>query len=282
MAQYILTDFIDYLHHYLNSLFSLTCGMLEVNQIVKKLSNGKELLKGISFTVEKGEFVAILGPSGAGKSLTMRCLNGLMKPSSGEVWLAYDGKRVNVSAASGKELREIRQKMGMVFQGFHLVGRLSALENVMMGRLGKIPAFRSLIYGFTDHEAEEALTYLEKVNIADLAFRRVNTLSGGEMQRVAVARAMYQHPAIILADEPIANLDPSNARSIMKLLYPLTDKMPIVGVFHQPEIAAEFCSRVIAIKEGKVVYDGSPQLSPDQLAAIYGEELVSLSQPMVK
>lgn len=264
---------------YLSEIDEIYPHMLEVNHIEKHLPNGKKLLKGISFRAQKGEFVAILGPSGAGKSLTMRCLNGLMKPSVGEVWITFsDGRRVNVSAAEGKTLRDIRQKIGMVFQGFHLVGRLSAIENVMMGRLGKIPATRSLIYGFTDEEAEEALSYLEKVKIRDLAFRRVNTLSGGEMQRVAVARAMYQKPSIILADEPIANLDPSNARSIMKLLQPMSKEMPIVGVFHQPEIAAEFCTRVVAIKSGEVVYNGDPHLTPEQLASIYGEELSTLTQ----
>ncbi len=252
--------------------------MLEVVDLVKRLPDGKELLKGISFRVEKGEFLSILGPSGAGKSLTMRCLNGLMKPTSGEVWLTLEsGKRVAISQLKGTELRRVRRKIGVIFQGFHLVGRLTSLENVLIGRLGNISTWRSIIQGFTDEEAEEALAALSQVKIEDLAFRKVNSLSGGEMQRVAIARAIYQKPDIILADEPIANLDPGNAANIMKLLQPLADRIPVVGVLHQPELAAEFCTRTLAIKSGKVIYDGKPQLSQAQLQDIYGEELNELT-----
>jgi phosphonate transport system ATP-binding protein len=247
--------------------------MLEVRNITKVLPDGRHLLNGISFTVSKGEFVGILGPSGAGKTLTMRCCNGLLKPTSGEVLIREeDGKTINLSKIKGKELRNARKKLGVIFQGFNLVKRLTAVENVMIGRLGSIRPSRSIIYGFTDNECKEALSALEKVKIRELAYRRVESMSGGEMQRVAIARAIFQNPLMLLADEPIANLDPSNAKSIMKILRPLADEVPIIGVFHQPEFTKKYCTRIVAIKDGQVVYDGSPDISAQQLFNIYEEE----------
>jgi phosphonate transport system ATP-binding protein len=251
---------------------------LEVKNLSKRLPNGKLLLKDISFRVKQGEFVGILGPSGAGKSLTMRCLNGLMKPSTGSVFFTDSkGKKTEVNTLKGKELRHLRQKIGVIFQGFSLVKRSTALENVMIGRLGSIPFLRSLLYGFTDTEAAEAMKALVTVKLEHLAFNRVANLSGGEMQRVAIARAVFQNPELLLADEPISSLDPINAKKIMKLMAPLSEKTPIVGVFHQPEMTAKYCSRVIAIKEGLVVYDGKPQLSESDLMYIYGEELEQIT-----
>jgi phosphonate transport system ATP-binding protein len=148
----------------------------------------------------------------------------------------------------------------------------------MIGRLGQINTLRSLLYGFTDQEAEEAQKALDKVKIADKAQSRTGSLSGGEMQRVAIARAIFQSPTLLLADEPISNLDPSNAKTIMKLIRPLSENIPVVGVFHQPEMTAKYCTRVIAIKDGKVVYDGDPKLSNKKLEEIYGEELGQLDQ----
>ncbi|MEM9339563.1 MAG: phosphonate ABC transporter ATP-binding protein [Bacteroidota bacterium] len=252
--------------------------MIEVKDVVKQLPNGKQLLKGITFQAKKGDFIGILGPSGAGKTVTMRCLNGLTQPTSGHIYLRSNGKTNDLTCCKGKALRELRQKIGIVFQGFNLVKRLSVIENVMIGRLGQINPLRSLTYGFTNAEAEEALHALEKVKIGHLAYRKVASLSGGEQQRVAIARAIFQKPYMLLADEPIANLDPSNAKKIMKLLKPLAKDMPIIGVFHQPEIAAKYCNRIIAIKEGKVVYDGDTNLSEDLLVEIYGEELQQIEE----
>ena len=252
--------------------------MLEVRNIKKVLPNGKVLLDDISFKVKPGEFVGILGPSGAGKSLTIRCLNGLMQPTSGEV-LFTDSKGVttNISAIKGKDLRLMRQKIAVVFQGFSLIKRTTALENVMIGRLGSMNLMRSLIYGFNDAEAAEALEALREVKMEHRAFAKVASMSGGEMQRVAIARALFQNPEMILADEPISSLDPSNAKKIMKLLKPLAEKMPIIGVFHQPDMTAKYCTRVIAIKDGKVVYDGKPDIKEKKLIEIYGEELEEIS-----
>lgn len=248
--------------------------MIEVCNISKSLPNGRKLLDGISFSVKKGEFVGILGASGAGKTLTLRCLNGLLRPDSGSIVIEdRQQQRKDICKATKKELRKLRQKIGIIFQGYHLVKRLTALENVLIGRLGQINTLRSLIYGFTDHEAAEASTALEKVKIGQLADTRVARMSGGEMQRVAIARAIFQQPHLLLADEPISNLDPSNAKIIMKMIRPLADEMPVIGVFHQPEMTARYCTRVIAIKEGRIIYDGDPKLSTDQLIEIYGEEL---------
>ncbi len=253
--------------------------MIEVKNLTKSLPNGRKLLDGISFKVKKGEFVGILGPSGAGKTLTLRCLNGLLKPDSGSVIIRdEDRKPLDICQVDKRELRRVRQKIGVIFQGYHLVKRLSALENVMIGRLGQINTWRSLFYGFTDAEAEEALKALNKVKMSELANMRTGSLSGGEMQRVAIARAIFQSPTILLADEPISNLDPSNAKTIMKMIKPLSEQMPVVGVFHQPEMTAKYCTRVIAIKEGKIIYDGEPKLSNKCLEEIYGEELELIEQ----
>ena len=253
--------------------------MIEVRNLCKTLPNGRKLLDGISFKVNKGEFVGILGPSGAGKTLTLRCLNGLLKPDSGEV-IVEDaiGNRFDICKINKKQLRLIRQQIGVIFQGYHLVKRLTALENVMIGRLGQINTLRSIVYGFTDEEAAEAMTALEQVKIGNLANAKTGNLSGGEMQRVAIARAIFQKPTMLIADEPISNLDPSNAKTIMKLIRPLSQNIPVVGVFHQPEMTAKYCTRVIAIKDGKVFYDGDPKLSNKQLADIYGEELSLIEQ----
>lgn len=248
--------------------------MITVNNLVKVLPNGRRVLDGISFSVKKGELVGILGASGAGKSLTLRCLNGLLKPDEGSVVLMDDsGKAYDITAAGKKELRVARQQIGVIFQGYHLVKRLPAIDNVMIGRLGQISTLRSLLYGFTDREAGEALKALEQVKMENMAGAITAGLSGGEMQRVAIARAIYQQPSLLLADEPISNLDPSNAKMIMKLIRPLSANIPVIGVFHQPEMTAKYCTRVIAIKNGKIMYDGDPKLSNDQLVDIYGEEL---------
>lgn len=247
--------------------------MLRVLNICKALPNGRALLKDISFEVGEGEFVGILGPSGAGKSLTMRCVTGLTRPDSGEVQLHHDGRMDSITQSRGKSLRQIRQKIGMVFQGFNLVKRLTVLENVMIGQLGHMGSLRSWIYGFTDEEAQAAMGVLDHLNIASLAYRVTGTLSGGEMQRVAIARAIFQEPIMLLADEPIASLDPKTGREIMGVLKCISQEMPLCGVFHQPEMTAMFCTRVIGIKDGTIVYDGSPDLTHDQLEWLYGDEL---------
>jgi phosphonate transport system ATP-binding protein len=256
--------------------------MIEVTNISKSLPGGRKLLDGISFTVRRGEFVGILGASGAGKTLTLRCLNGLLKPDTGSVVVQdQDGSKWDICTIAKTRLRQLRRRIGIVFQGYHLVQRLTALDNVLLGRLGQISTMRSLFYGFTDKERAVALSALEKVKIGALAGARVGRLSGGEMQRVAIARAIFQNPALLLADEPLSNLDPSNAKVIMKLIQPLAQEMPVIGVFHQPEMTARYCTRVIAIKQGRIIYDGDPRLTTHQLVDIYGEELRQIENPPI-
>jgi phosphonate transport system ATP-binding protein len=256
--------------------------MIEVTNISKSLPDGRKLLDGISFTVRRGEFVGILGASGAGKTLTLRCLNGLLKPDTGSVVVQdQDGSKWDICTIAKTRLKQLRRRIGIVFQGYHLVQRLTALDNVLLGRLGQISTLRSLFYGFTDKERAVALNALEKVNIGSLAGARVGRLSGGEMQRVAIARAIFQNPGLLLADEPLSNLDPSNAKVIMKLIQPLAQEMPVIGVFHQPEMTARYCTRVIAIKQGRIVYDGDPRLTTHQLVDIYGEELRQIENPPI-
>lgn len=255
--------------------------MIQVKDLRKTLKNGHKVLDGISFTVNKGEFVGILGPSGAGKTLTIRCLNGLLKPDSGEVIIDIGDKQYDICKVSKKELRQIRQKIGLIFQGYHLVKRSTVLENVLIGKLGQISTLRSIFFGFNDTEAAEALKALERVNMESKAGRLVAGLSGGEMQRVAIARALFQSPGFLIADEPISDLDPSNSHIIMKMIKPLSENIPVIGVFHQPELTAKYCTRVIAIKEGKLIYDGAPKLTNQQLVEIYGEELNQLQEELI-
>jgi len=244
--------------------------LITVKGLSKKLPDGTLLLKDINFQVEKGEFVALFGESGVGKTVLLRCVNGLTVPDNGEVVINGDGNPQRINGKKGKELRRIRRRIGMIFQGSNLVKRLSVLENVMTGRLGWISPARSLLYGFTDKEVDRALEALAKVGVKHLAFRRAETLSGGEMQRVAIARAILQEPYLLLADEPVASLDPKNAEVVLDYLKPLTEQMAIIGVFHHLDIVRKYCTRAIGIKDGVVAYDGKPDVSPEVLSAVYG------------
>lgn len=244
--------------------------MLQVSNIVVKLPNGKRLVDGVSFAVGRGEFVSILGSSGAGKSLTLRCIVGLTQPSDGEIVLTgTEGKTYRTAGVNSKELRRARRHIGLIFQGSNLVKRLTVLENVMLGRLGHIHPIRSWLLGFADKEARGAMEALDRVKMASFAARLAGSLSGGEMQRVSIARAIFQRPLIYLADEPISSLDPKNAEAIMAILLPLSRETPVIGAFHQPALAAKYCTRVIGIRGGKVVYDGLPDLSARKLETIY-------------
>ncbi len=244
--------------------------MLAIRNIYKKLPDGRPLLKGISFDVQKGEFIGILGESGVGKTVLLRCINGLTQPDHGEIIMNGDGNPQKINGKKGKELRTIRRKIAMIFQGSILVKRLTVLENVLTGGLGRISTARSLFYGFTEEEVHHALAALSQVGIQNLAYRRAETLSGGEMQRVAIARAIFQKPLLLLADEPVSNLDPKNTEVVLDFLKPLTEHMAIIGVFHAPKLVGKYCTRVIGIRNGLIVYDGEPDLSDAILNLIYG------------
>jgi phosphonate transport system ATP-binding protein len=245
--------------------------MLTVSSIEKTLPSGKRLINNVNFTVTRGEFVSILGSSGAGKSLTLRCITGLTQPDQGEITLVSPkNETFRTTNVSARQLRRARRHIGVMFQGSNLVKRLSVLENVMIGRLGQINPIRSWLRGFVDSEAREAMVALDRVRMADFAGRLAGSLSGGEMQRVAIARAIYQRPLIYLADEPISSLDPRNAEAIMALLQPLSLETPVLGAFHQPEIVSRYCTRVIGMRQGRIVYDGRARLKQHELETIYG------------
>ena len=253
--------------------------MIKAIGITKTLMSGKILLNNISFEVRKGEFVGILGASGAGKTLTLKSLIGLMELTAGEVWVEQENNQhINIYKTSSKSLKKLRSKIALIFQGYHLVQRANAIDNVLMGRLGSISTWRSLFIGFNKQEKSEAVMALERVNMQSFAYTRVSALSGGEKQRVAIARALFQQPNLLLADEPISNLDPKNAKTIMALLKELSIFFPVIGVFHQPELCAKYCTRIIAIKDGALFYDGKPNLDEKTLEDIYGEELSSILQ----
>jgi len=253
--------------------------MIKAEGITKKLKSGKLLLNNISFEVRKGEFVGILGASGAGKTLTLKSLIGLMELTAGAVWVEQENNQhINIYKTSARALKKLRSKIALIFQGYHLVQRATVIDNVLMGRLGTISTWRSLFFGFSTQEKAEAMMALERVNMQTFANNRVNALSGGEKQRVAIARALFQQPNLLLADEPISNLDPKNAKTIMALLKELSVFFPVIGVFHQPELCAKYCTRIIAIKDGAIFYDGQPNLDEKTLEDIYGEELSSILQ----
>jgi phosphonate transport system ATP-binding protein len=246
--------------------------VLEARNLQKALPGGRVLLNNIALNLGSGELVGILGPSGAGKSLTMRCLLGLIKPDAGEVVLQTAERRFCVTSARGRELRLARREMGVIFQGLHLVQRLTVLENVMIGRLGSMNPLRCWLYGFKDSEAQAAMELLERMQMADMAGRIASSLSGGELQRVAIARAMFQRPSMFLADEPISSLDPKNAERIMALLKALSGDTPVLCSLHQPEMARAYCTRVIGIRSGEIVYQGSPHIPSSVLREVYGAE----------
>jgi len=246
--------------------------MLVLNNVSKRLSDGRLLLRDISFSVGRGELVAVLGLSGVGKTVLLRCINRLTTPDSGNIVLNGDDNPVDITNCNIQELRTVRRRIGMIFQNFSLVKRLSVLENVLTGRLGYTDTLHNLFFGFSAEDVDRALNVLDRVGIADLAYRRAGTLSGGEMQRVAIARALLQEPYLLLADEPIANLDPNTSERIVELLREITisEGIGTLVVLHQPEIARKHATRVIGIKNGVVCYDGEPNISEEDLATIYG------------
>jgi phosphonate transport system ATP-binding protein len=224
---------------------------------------------GIDLVVHPGEFVAILGRSGAGKTTLLRAINRLVEPTAGVVRVA--GREVTGADAGG--LRAARRQIGMVFQQFNLVRRASVLDNVLAGRLGYVPALPSLLGRFPAADRARALECLSQVGLAHLAGRRADTLSGGEQQRVAIARALAQAPAVILADEPTASLDPALTADIMDLLRAINTErgLTLVVSQHQLETALAYATRVVGLRRGRVAFDGPPAaVTPAVADAIYG------------
>jgi phosphonate transport system ATP-binding protein len=245
--------------------------MLEIKQLVKKYNTGDLALNSVDLEVQKGQVMALIGPSGAGKSTLIRCVNRLVAPTSGEIW--FNGENI-VKMRSGK-LRRARRSMGMIFQEFALVERLTVMENVLSGRLGYVGFWRSYLRKFPQNDIKDAFRLLEKVGLDTMANKRADELSGGQRQRVGIARALIQNPDILLVDEPTASLDPKTSRQIMRLITELCEENQLGAIIniHDVALAQMFSERIVGLREGSIVYDGSPDdLKPDVLTEIYGKE----------
>jgi phosphonate transport system ATP-binding protein len=245
--------------------------LLEINNLVKIYDNKVRALDQVSFKVPAGQFLAVIGLSGSGKSTLLRCINRLIEPTSGQIiWHGTD-----ITAASQEELRRIRRRIGMIFQHFNLVSRSSVLINTLSGRLGYVNPAWSLLNRFPGEDIQRARANLARVGIGDKAEVRADELSGGQQQRVGIARALMQNPEILLADEPVASLDPVLAHSIMRILKQLNqeDGITIICSLHFLDLVQRYADRAIALNQGKLVFDGLPQeIDDDRFREIYGQE----------
>jgi phosphonate transport system ATP-binding protein len=245
--------------------------MLKVENLTKIYDGGIQALDNVSFEVEKGEFLAVIGLSGSGKSTLLRCINRLIEPTEGTI--TWDG--IDITNASQEELRRVRRRIGMVFQHFNLVNRSKVLTNVLAGRLGYVNPALSVVNRFPRADIEKAHAQLARVGLEEKANARADELSGGQQQRVGVARAMMQDPEIMLADEPVASLDPVLAHSIMQYLERINqdDGVMVLCSLHFLDLVHQYADRVIALNEGKLVFEGSPQEIDDaKFKEIYGKE----------
>ena len=242
--------------------------MIEFQNVSKRYPNGFEALKNINLKIEQGDFVAVIGLSGAGKSTLIRTINRMHDITEGT--LTVDG--TNVMELQGKQLRTFRRKIGMIFQSFNLITRTTVIKNVLTAFVPELPWWRALLGIFTKEEKIAALESLDKMGILDKAFVRADQLSGGQQQRVALARTLAQNPQIILADEPVASLDPITARQVMDDFLRINQDMNITVIIniHHVELALQYATRVVGIREGKIVYDGpASQVDQDILDSIY-------------
>jgi len=244
--------------------------MLEIRKLSKVYANGVQALKAIELTITPGEFVVLVGLSGSGKSTLLRSINRLIEPTSGEV--LFYGR--NVTQADPAELRAIRREIGMIFQQFNLIPRASVLTNVLCGNLGYQPASSSLYNSFPAEARQRALENLARVGLLDKAYLRADSLSGGQQQRAGIARAMMQRPRLMLADEPVASLDPATSHSVMEHLERVnrSEGLTVVCSLHYLGLARRYGTRVVALKQGEIVFDGAPAAIDDErFARIYGE-----------
>jgi phosphonate transport system ATP-binding protein len=248
--------------------------MLQIEHLTKIYEDGTQALTDVSFTVEEGEFLVVIGLSGSGKSTLLRCINRLVEPTEGRI--IWNGR--DITAADQSDLREIRREIGMIFQHFNLVKRSSVMTNVLSGRLGYTPPAWSLINRFRKADKARAFQALERVGIPDKANNRADELSGGQQHRVGIARALMQEPKMILADEPVASLDPVLAHSILGNLERINqeDNMTVICSLHFLDLVQRYATRVIGLRDGKIVFQGDNQdirqLSDERFKEIYGEE----------
>ncbi len=244
---------------------------LVIKNLVKAYVPGKPVLSDISFEVGGRSTVAIIGPSGTGKSTLLRCINRLIDPTSGTITVAGH----DITRLSGKALRLARHHIGMVFQEFNLVERLSVIENVLCGRLGFIPVWRAWLRKFDQQDIDRAFELIDMVGLTEFASVRADALSGGQRQRVGIARAVMQNPDLLMADEPTSSLDPKTSVEIMDLLNDFSEAhdIPVLINIHDVNLAKRFADRIIGMSQGRIVFDGPPtQLTDDHLKQIYGGE----------
>src|SRR6516162_452730 len=245
--------------------------MLQIRSLMKRYRTGDLALKSINLDVPDGEVMALIGPSGAGKSTAIRCINRLVEPTGGTVIL----NGTEITTLGGAELRRERRRMGMVFQEYALVERLTVMENVLSGRLGYVGFWQSFVRKFPRSDVDEAFQLLARVGLDHMADKRADELSGGERQRVGICRALIQSPDLLLVDEPTASLDPKTSRQIMRLIKELCGERKLSAIIniHDVMLAQMFAERIVGLRLGEIVYDGSPDgLTPAVLTSIYGEE----------
>ena len=250
--------------------------ILSFQNVIKHYPNGVHALKGISFDVMPGEFISVIGPSGSGKSTLLRAINKLIPISEGAVMV--DG--TDISRQSGRALRATRCKIGMIFQNYNLVYRLSVLQNVLHGRLGHMQGLKGILGLYTEEEKETALSLLEELGVGNFCYNRASDLSGGQKQRVGIARAIMQDPKLLLCDEPIASLDPFSAKVIMDVLRDMTSKRNIACIvnLHQLDVAMKYSTRIIGLHKGELDFDGRPdELTEDVIECIYGTSKENLT-----
>jgi len=248
--------------------------MLRIEHLFKAYSGGVRALEDVSMTVRDGEFVVLIGLSGSGKSTLLRCINRLVEPTGGRIVL----DDLDITAARGSDLRKIRRSVGMIFQQFNLVKRSSVLTNVLTGRLGYVSQWQSLTAHWGEEDYRRALISLDRVGLRDRAHQRADRLSGGQQQRVAIARALMQEPKIMLADEPVASLDPATSHSVLKYLQLINrEGMTVICSLHFLSLARTYGTRVIALKGGRLMFDGKPaEIDERRFKEIYGDEAIEV------
>lgn len=245
--------------------------MLKISNLHKEYPGGDLALRGVNLELKKGEITAVIGPSGAGKSTLIRCINRLVESTAGEIILQDQ----DVNKLNKKELKNKRRKMGMIFQEYALVERLTVMENVLSGRLGYVSFWRAWLRKFPQKDINQAYQLLERLGLQEHINKRSDHLSGGQRQRVGIARALIQDPDLLLVDEPTASLDPKTARQIMRLITEMAKERNLAALIniHDVLLAREYVSRIIGMRNGEIVFDGSPlELNKDTLTTIYGEE----------
>jgi phosphonate transport system ATP-binding protein len=245
--------------------------MLEIASLTKTYKTGDKALSEVSFTVPKGQVLGLIGPSGAGKSTLIRCINRLVEPTSGTIKLSGQP----ITGLGTGDLRQMRRRIGMIFQEYALVERLTVMENVLSGRLGYVGFWTSLTRRFKPDDIRRAYRLLDRVGLMAHADKRADALSGGQRQRVGIARALAQEPELLLVDEPTASLDPKTSRQIMRLLIEACAEagLPAIVNIHDVPLAQQFVARIIGLRAGRVVFDGTPDmLTHETLTSIYGAE----------